>query len=429
MDRHLSRVLPALLALVLLAAACSGGGKKHGADGVTVHTYDVITQQPIAGIAVVVNDSAGAIVRERVTGDDGTVNVGRVPEGGSVTTYSSRGLQFTMNTAVSPPDGTTFEVPLFVNPAVTPTPSPATTLSVTLTNLPANAVIAHTNGPCNDGTSYIYGPTFQEDYSESCAPFEFLVVAKGTSGNLSWGQITGIAASPGNTVPVSVDVSETSFIDVSTSVTSLVDADVRLILAPYDASRGYLVGDDQSANGQSGTVTRTLRVPEGVTTRYLSAVGVNTTSTTSDLYWGRSRRMSTPPAATETVSATDFVQLTLNPPDVSDPARPSFSWITSLAPRGDFGRLITFWSTPGGSIVWIAYLPPDGNTSMKLPIAPATLAASFSPAGQVHDGAYMSYYEDPAIDDYASALEATGTATLGTGDGISYYAEASLIIP
>ena len=103
-----------------------------GASSVVVSTIDQ-NNAPVAAIPVVVNDAAGAVALVTQSGADGTVPV-MVPQGGSVSVFSSYDLSFDVQAVVEPPDGAT--VFFMVYTLASAPPPEKTTFDVTFAQIP-----------------------------------------------------------------------------------------------------------------------------------------------------------------------------------------------------------------------------------------------------------------------------------------------------
>jgi hypothetical protein len=409
-----------------------GGGGAPASAHVAVRVTDA-QQQPIAGASIVVNDAAGAVVSVATADPTGGAAVD-VPAGGSVAAYQAFGLDFAGLAVVDPPDGATARLVL-----PSPDPLPATTGVTTLYLEKVSQIPPATRdlallscGPRTDNT-FAYPAPWGTSFSvpnSSCpllSTASLVAIAYDAGLNaIAWGAALDQPTHPGGTQPVDLPLANQNFDNFVGRINAIVPGAsfVGVSLSPKLAAQSPIVYDlHQTGSGTVQTWAGGFTVPQGIFKAYDVRERVDFYPDgqigTSESHVERRRTYAHLPAVT-TFAADALALVSVDRLDVTDPVHPRATWSTGSGPCGDLVRVTLAWGTGASKHTFVAVLPPDHATALRLPDVPAALAA-FAPAPSVvFDGVSVECADEEAATGYASSSAfQTPTAIDGVGTVVS----------
>lgn len=377
--------------------ACSGGGGNGDSTPTPspsptatppVRVELGTTAQPGAGWTVDVLDSSGSLVTSGTTDAAGVFETD-LPSGGSIVVYGTNGvgwyrvserfLGLVPGDVVRRPEIRPIPVP------TTPPTYPANTLvDLTITGIAPEATSYTFATPCSSGGGVI--GSFPQTFLAACfgeTHFNVLAYVRSTADILSWGRELAVATSPGNTVPVTVAVNQTTFEERTARITNVpADATAASVsFYPYWDIYG-LPGPSGYASTPSSTHERTQKAPAGLATRafgdfdvslpngHWSEVKFRTNGTNLEVAW----------------DAADIPRFSVDPLDLNTPTSPVVSYTRVSGDAGDVGASRIGWLTSGMFISHVTYYPPDAiPAEVTLDFERSTTAEPFFPTAGSSD--------------------------------------------
>lgn len=320
---------------------------------------------------IVVNDASGAIVSTTTTGSDGKVEVD-VPQGGLVAAYPLS-TALGMQAVVDPPDGSTitFQDPKTFSPA-------ETTFHVTATGYPPSTkrISLLTCGYQQDVVADPSGTTtadIKDDkpFCPGLGQYRVIVFARDASWNpIAWGQAKDIAESPGDTVPVAVNVDQTSFVTTTQAIQN--------IDASATSANAYSTHAGPEPVEFTGCCTggETMMPGASVSWPYpVADVGLQIIAVESVDYQepGYQRNVSrsdlvTIPASV-TLDATALAAAHPAPVDVSNPKHPQATWSAGPGSQGIATQVFLLGYQP-----FIITFASGTRTSVHIPDVPCSIS-------------------------------------------------------
>jgi hypothetical protein len=373
-------------------------------------------QTPVSDVPIVVNDAAGGVVLVTHTGADGTAAV-EVPRGGSVASFTSSGLTFSVQAVVDPPNNATVLFRI-----TEPDPPQALTQKTTFQILPSQVpqgtsdVAVYT---CDDR-----GPVWGDDAAGfaatadngSClqgATSSFLAVALDKQGQiLAWGTALDQPNAPGGTVKVSVPLSVTAVAQVAAEIQDIPQFATHVYLDSHAIAANASSPFDFRAGGQpypiSSTFQKSLTFPAGIFKSYSIAEEIVFDMAPSGGYvhssssLSRERTYVTLPSSSN-FSAASMAFVSVDPLDASDPEHPQATWSTGAGPRGDYGQVaISWWGGTAGHGYTVTF-PPDHVAAFRVPDIPPELS-SFAPTKtSTFSAVDVTYVDNERVTGYADS--------------------------
>lgn len=398
--------------------ATTGVGAGGGGGAVIDPTTLLVVDQhdaPRAGVAVVVNDAAGAVVTSGVTGVSGDALV-TVPEGGSVSIFWSIELAFHVDSVLDVPPGGVVRFTT-QGPEVPPPPPPAsTTYKIVAQGQPAGVASLKFLATCDSSSTNGVSAVLNNSACAADATQDFLVLALASDQTpVAWGALLDQPTNPGALFDFVVQVDKTTFATM----------DAQVINVPSTASYGYItVGPSHADDIGVATVTSTTApfpafgmvtsVPAGMTSSYNVNESASWSVGASSVWVGRSRRYDSLPAVS-TFDASRLALVSVQPTDLADAVHPKFGWAHSDGALGNLGELTAAWTSGASYTLYKARFAPDRASPIRIPDIPPALAAYAPSAQSTLEGAAVSYADEEAESSYADVLDGVATASgLGT---------------
>jgi hypothetical protein len=372
-----------------------------------------LQKQGVADIQVATNDSAGAVISTAKTAADGTVTVS-LPVGGMVTAFDQEGTSFRANSAIEPPDGSTFVVTI---PRNAPPPKPgsnATTYHVVAQAAPAGTkdflvvtscgyasftpaqMAAIVGGGCNGG-----------------ATADILLIARdGNGAALGW-EAANKPANPGQDGGYAYfNPTLANFVKVSDSITGIPanSAFASIRLKTYGSNGLSFPELLVSTNAPMGSLDLNPRfVPgffDGFFVTETVTLGVNANGDGGSRIT-RTRAYDNKPPGANALDVSTIALVSIDALDLTDPVRPVITWNAGQGARGDVGRVSLNWTNPGAiSPQWNLSFPVTAPTKAKLPQVPAGLEAYAPSASSTFDQWSAVYVDLEDAASYGDALAA-----------------------
>ena len=414
------------------SSGSSGRTTSTGGAGGSPLTHSILVvdsaKAPVAGIPLVVNDKTGAFLFTAASDSLGQATLD-IPEGGSVSAFSSTDARFEVISFLDPPPSAPITLGVAAPaPKASPPPVAMTKVNVTLT-LPPGATSWSCRNACNSSSGTPDYPvcTISNITCSGEPTQDIFLLAYNGSTLLGWNAALAVPAKPGGLVELALPVSKPvaavgvqitdilgDFVSEGATITAVASDTIKLTL-------------DQAGYVPGSSLAMGFVVPAGLAGGYAVTESSGALKDTFLVASERRRHYASVPALTS-FAVNSLARIYIHPLDLTDPGRPLLTWSVAAGPRGDYGAVALGWHDGPATFSFKAYFPPSHNVMIRFPEVPAALG-TFAPSTTSKFTLSSVAYEDvETIFGYEAAL----TSVCGGGpvqDGLGIVRSYALNLP
>lgn len=421
MKNHRSCII-CVTVLAVLAVGCEGSetsattgthSASHG-DGSTnstatpsqiVHVVDRYGD-PIAGVPVVANDQEGAVTAVDKTDENGMLSID-VPTGGSVSVFQAETTSLSVSTVVEPPPGTIIRFPIWAPWPKSASLGDPTTYEIAFASVPAEAYHVTVGHECTIYTAWPdQSPSMNDHGCTDAATRRLVAVAVDASREkiYGWGQAVA-ETKPGGVVPVTIGLDHETVAATQVEVTGLPSGTSEVKFQGGLLGGSYYFQSTSVEAPPSSSASAIVSIPNILDLgRGLNVTVSVSTETGWSRVWKNGKFSAETQPASWVLAADGFAWVLTGPADVSSPAHPSFAWSTAEPQDADCVRVSSTWAVGVGSVYYSVLLPPDHETSWRMPDVPDELSSFRPSAASVFGNVEVEYSSWEDVDGYADAL-------------------------